>query len=309
MRPIPSLLLAGLLIGGGAVHAAAQETIKAYTSDLPPWTNEGNMAKPGFALEVMREMAKRSGLKIDIEMIAWRRGQEEIKNTPNTMGFHLFRTPDREASYAWHFSILELKVSFVSMRKPVNSMEEAKAARVVVVAGTPQETEIKKAGAPNVEVVDKVEAAIRMLESGRVDAFYTIAERASYAWAEAGYPLDKLVVGKPQRTDQLFIASNKQMPAGSMEKLKAAFELDEGRRHLRRHREEVFRRTEEDIAKVRGGRRTAHAPAQVQIDIVGHRGADRLDVDIVHRPGDRTCGRPLQSQDRGGARRQDGLDG
>jgi polar amino acid transport system substrate-binding protein len=225
MRPLQSVFLAALLISGPAYQAAAQETIKAYTADLPPWTNEGNKARPGFALEVMREMAKRSGLKIDIEMTAWRRAQEDMKTTPNTMGFHLFRTPDREASYVWHFSILESQVAFVSMRKPVNSMEEAKGlSRVVVVAGTPQENEMKKAGATNVEVVDKVEAAIRMLESGRVDAFYTIVERASYAWSEAGFPVDKLVMGKPQRVDQLYVASNKQMPAGSMEKLKAAFD-------------------------------------------------------------------------------------
>jgi polar amino acid transport system substrate-binding protein len=225
MRPLQSLLVAGLLIAGTAYPGAAQETIKAYTADLPPWTNEGNKAKPGFALEVMREMAKRSGLKIEIEMTAWRRAQEDMKTTPNTMGFHLFRTPDREASYAWHFSILESQVAFVSTRTPVNSMEEAKRlSRVVVIAGTPQETEMKKAGASNVEIVDKVEAAIRMLESGRVDAFYTIAQRASYAWSEAGFPLNKLVIGKPQRVDELFVASNKQMPTGSMAKLKAAFE-------------------------------------------------------------------------------------
>src|SRR2546427_9715428 len=78
MRLMQSLFLAGLVIASGAGQATAQETIKAYTADLPPWTNEGNTAKPGFAYEVMREMAKRSGLEIDIEMTAWRRGQEEM---------------------------------------------------------------------------------------------------------------------------------------------------------------------------------------------------------------------------------------
>jgi polar amino acid transport system substrate-binding protein len=229
MRPLYCLLIAGMLVAGGAYPAAAQEpaqeTIKAYTADLPPWTNEGNEARPGFALEVMREMVTRSGLNIEIEMTPWRRAQEDMKTTPNTMGFHLFRTPERETSYDWHFSILQSQVAFVSTDKPVNSIEEAKGlARVVVVAGTPQETEMKKAGADNLEIVDKVEAAVRMLESGRVDAFYTIAQRASYAWSEAGFPLDKLVMGEAQRVDELFVASNKQMPAGSMEKLKAAFD-------------------------------------------------------------------------------------
>jgi polar amino acid transport system substrate-binding protein len=209
----------------GAGNASAQGAIKAYTADLAPWTIPANKAKPGFAYEVMSEMAKRSGLKVDMEIVPWRRGQQEIQDAPNTMGFHLFRTPDREAKYAWHFGILESSVLFVSTGKPVNSIEEAKRlSRVVVLAGTPQETDMKNAGATNVDVVDKVEAAVRMLDSGRVDAFFTVAERALFAWAEAGLPHDKLVLGKPQRTDQLYVASNKQMPAGSIEKLKAAFD-------------------------------------------------------------------------------------
>jgi ABC-type amino acid transport substrate-binding protein len=225
MRTIRFLFLAALAMAFGAGHAPAQEAIKVYTADLAPWTIPGNKAKPGFAYEVMSEMAKRSGLKVEIDTVPWRRGQQEIQDNPNTMGFHLFRTPDREAKYAWHFGILDSSVLFVSTGKPVNSVEQAKGlSRVVVLAGTPQETDMKNAGATNVNVVDKVDAAVRMLESGRVDAFFTVAERALFAWAEAGFPQDKLVLGKPQRTDKLFVASNKQMPAGSMEKLKAAFE-------------------------------------------------------------------------------------
>ena len=72
--------------------------------------------------------------------------------------------------------------------------------------------------------MDEVESDVRMLESGRASAFFTNAQRALYAWSEAGFPMDRLVLGKPLRTDQLFVASNKLMPAESMAKLKAAFE-------------------------------------------------------------------------------------
>jgi polar amino acid transport system substrate-binding protein len=225
MRMLKVIAFACTIVFAAAASAQGQDVIKAYTADLPPWTNEGNKVKPGFAYEVIVEAVKRSGLKVDLETIAWRRAQEEIKSRPNTMSFHLFRTPARESHYAWHFSILDSNVVFVSTRKAVNSIDEAKAlGRVVVVAGTPQETDMKQAGARNVEVVDEVESAVRMLESNRVDAFFTIAERALYAWSEAKFPRDKLVIGKPLRIDPLFVASNKQMPAGSMAKLKSAFE-------------------------------------------------------------------------------------
>ena len=225
MRALKAVALACTIVLGAAASALGQDAIKVYTADLPPWTNVGNKAKPGFAYEVMVEMTKRSGLKVEFETVAWRRAQEEVKSRPNTMVFHLFRTPDREQHYTWHFSILDSNVVFVSTRKAVNSVEEAKAlARVVVLAGTPQESDMKHAGARNVEVVDQVESAIRMLERDRVDAFFTIAERAIYAWSEAKFPRDKLLIGKPLRVDPLFIASNRQMPEGSMAKLKSAFD-------------------------------------------------------------------------------------
>jgi polar amino acid transport system substrate-binding protein len=225
MRALKAVALACTIVLGAAASALGQDAIKVYTADLPPWSNVGNKAKPGFAYEVMVEMAKRSGLKIEFETVAWRRAQEEVKTRPNTMVFHLFRTPDREPHYSWQFSLLDSNVVFVSTRKVINSVDEAKAlTRVVVLAGTPQESDMKQAGARNVEVVDEVESAIRMLERDRVDAFFTIAERAIYAWSEAKFPPDKLLIGKPLRVDPLFVASNGRMPDGSMAKLKSAFD-------------------------------------------------------------------------------------
>ena len=125
MRAHKAVALACTIVLGAAASALGQDGIKVYTADLPPWTNVGNKAKPGFAYEVMVEMAKRSGLKIEFETVAWRRAQEEVKTRPNTMVFHLFRTPDREPHYTWHFSILDSNVVFVSTRKAVNSVEEA----------------------------------------------------------------------------------------------------------------------------------------------------------------------------------------
>ena len=95
MRAINLMALACGMVLAAAANVHGQEKIRVYTSDLPPWTNEGNAAKPGFAYEIMTEMAKRSALNIDMEFTAWRRAQEQTKSTPNTMVFHLFRTPDR----------------------------------------------------------------------------------------------------------------------------------------------------------------------------------------------------------------------
>ena len=68
MRALKAVALACTIVLGAAASALGQDVIKVYTADLPPWTNVGNKAKPGFAYEVMVEMAKRSGLKSSARM-------------------------------------------------------------------------------------------------------------------------------------------------------------------------------------------------------------------------------------------------
>jgi len=104
------------------------------------------------------------------------------------MVFHLFRTPDREPHYTWHFSILDSNVVFVSTRKAVIRSRRLKPCARRCPRRHAARVGYEACGARNVEVVDGVESAIRMLERDRVDAFFTIAERAIYAWSEAKFP-------------------------------------------------------------------------------------------------------------------------
>jgi len=58
-----AVALACTIVLGAAASALGQDAIKVYQTPptLPPWTNVGNKAKPGFASEVMVEMANTLG--------------------------------------------------------------------------------------------------------------------------------------------------------------------------------------------------------------------------------------------------------
>ena len=76
-----------------------------------------------------------------------------------------------------------------------------------------------------------------MLESGRVDAWLTHDLRAVYIWKALGFAPQSLVLGKPMRTEQVFLAAHKDISPVLKDKLNAAMDTmkqDGGYRRLSR---------------------------------------------------------------------------
>lgn len=205
----------------GIAHA----DLKAVTSELPPYTISADADLPGIGHELVQEISKRSGVAINIEYMPWKRAQSQAQETPNTLVFGLTRTAAREPNYMWVTLLVESSDVFVTTSESVDSYEAAKAlSTIAVMGGTPREKSLAKNDITNVEIVPKEELGARMLDGGRVDSWYTLDHRASYIWKQEGNDLSGLVLGKPVKTQEIWLAANKEMPDEDIEKIRAAME-------------------------------------------------------------------------------------
>ena len=212
-----------LFLFGLTQQAFSEEKIKlkAYTAKLPPFTINPSAKKPGFLHELVTEIAKRANVDLTIDYLPWKRSQEIVANTPNTIIFGLGRSKKREAKYSWLAKVLEYNYVFVTTKSPVNSYEEAKKLKnIIVLLGTPREQILRTKNFTNFRAVSKVVSGARSIHMGKADAWMTLDYRAAYFWHKEGFPGESLVIGKPLKTSQNWIAGNKVLPDGLKERFK-----------------------------------------------------------------------------------------
>jgi ABC-type amino acid transport substrate-binding protein len=205
-------------------RAGAQETLKAVTANLAPYSIQGNHDEPGFSYELLTEMGKRAGLKIEMEFLPWLRALAVAKETPNTLLFTLARRPDREREYSWLVDMIDHEVVFATTKVPIDTVEQAKPLSVSAVPGSPQERELKQANIRLIESLEDPNRAAKMLERGRIDAWYTFDLRAAFVWKKNGFSAASLVFGKSQRIERMYLAGHKDMSSAIKDRLQAAYD-------------------------------------------------------------------------------------
>jgi polar amino acid transport system substrate-binding protein len=205
--------------------ANALDSLKAVAANLQPYLIENSPQEPGFGYEVATEMARRAGYKLEIEFMPWARAQAVAKETPGTLVVGMARSPERAPNYSWLVLLYAPKVVFVTTKRPIDSIEQARTvSSITVVPVSPQEKDLRDAGINSLELIENPQTSAKMLESGRVDAWLTHDLRAAYIWKKLGFAPDQLVMGKPMRNEQIFLAGHKDIQPGLAVKLQAAMD-------------------------------------------------------------------------------------
>ncbi len=202
---------------------ANADAIKAVTASLPPFTISAE--ERGISHDLLLEMSKRSGVEIDIEYIPWGRAQEVAQKTPDTMIFSIGRTHSREEKYNWITQLGEANTVFVTHAKEINYFDQAKKLNyVTVLANTPRDRKLKGESFPNLVRRYTVEACARLMESKRVEAWYTLDTRAKYVFKKEGVDTSNMVFGEPTNVLYVWLASNLDFDAAVSEKLAVAMD-------------------------------------------------------------------------------------
>ena len=219
-----SLGFACILGATALTYAAQAETYTAYAGNLPPFSISPE--EKGFNHELVEAMAEKAGVNIDIQYLPWKQAQA-MALKPNSFLIGPGRTASREAKYQWVARLVNPHNVFAAPQGGVlpASLEEAKTVeKVTVLAGTPRQKQLDKAGVTNYIALPKAAQAAKLMHGRQADVWYTLDQRAAFTWMKAGFDIAELQVSAPISRLDIYLASSKQMDEGVNMKMAEAFE-------------------------------------------------------------------------------------
>jgi len=189
-------VLAALLLGTQPALA-----LKLLTEENPPLNYTENKKLTGMATEVVQEMGKRAGMKLDFEVMAWDKAYEKAQSDKETCLYSTARLPNRENAFKWVGPIAVNKWGLFALggfKQEIKSLKDARPFRVGGVARDAKTEFLKQEGVTNiVEVTDDRlnpgKLTLNRKEAQKIDLWITSVANAKQVAARAKVPDVKLV--------------------------------------------------------------------------------------------------------------------
>ena len=208
-----------------SLSAKAQELLELHMPEAPPLTFVSFKGGYGMVGDVTLAAIARAGYLSHIYVTPWLRAQQEVRRGNNRLIIPLSRTPEREGLYTWVAPIISLEHAFFSLDAPVTSFTEAKQRyrRIAVGMGTAQIEILKAKGFSNQQIVKLKlgENPARMLQLGRVDAWFTGVPEGLYLWDSNS---KKLQMSPVLATTSEYLACSKICDPNLVESLRRSIE-------------------------------------------------------------------------------------
>jgi polar amino acid transport system substrate-binding protein len=206
-----------------SVHA--QEPLELHMPDAPPLTFVSFKGGYGMVGDVALAAIARAGYLSHIYVTPWLRAQQRVSRGHNQLIIPLSRTPEREALYTWIAPIAPLERAFFSLDAPVADFAEARQRyqRIAVGTGTAQMEILKTQGFSDKQIVSLKlgDNPARMLELGRVDAWFTGVPEGLYQWPKSD---NSLQMSPIMDSTDMYLACSKYCDAELQENLRSAVE-------------------------------------------------------------------------------------
>lgn len=214
-RQILALVLSVLLLAPSAMQAEPAATPwRLLVTDLPPLSLEKVDGAPGALIELIREMAHRSGQELSIEYLPWTRAQVMTQSGSHTLILPLTRTQEREARYRWLVPLYTRHLVFFSLGKrgaESVSVERLRQQRVGVLRSTPGLAQLRARGFTQAIEIESSEKMARMLKLGMLDALYGDEQINRYSLRRCALDEAELRVSAPLQSDVLWLAGSKDI--------------------------------------------------------------------------------------------------
>ena len=208
-RLFGTLLLAAIVtMTAVAAHAAD----KVVAANYPPIMIEGDERRPGFAIEILHEAARRAGRDVAITFVPFQRAMHILQNDPATLMPALFYGKSRNDAFLWLDKIQTAKLRFATVSGHVDDLETARALGTIAVENesTPH-VFLRDLGFQNLVVVSTPEASARMLLNDRVDAWLQSQSITRQTWTELELP-EPLVQGEIVHEVPIFLVASPTLP-------------------------------------------------------------------------------------------------
>ena len=216
--------LAALLIVSGSSNAQnTKPVLTMYGAEIPGYMMD-SITKPGILIELVQKVSEISGYQINYRLVPWPRAMKEASKSSAAIIPGLSRLPDREPNYTWIEPIIGAKSAFVSLSQAINTFKDGKKLPSVGAwRGTSHEQELKEKGFENILSFNNVKQSIKMIEMGRVSAWYGDVNEIITRWNKNAADTSlRLKFGKVLNIENIWLAGGKSMPKQLADDLRQA---------------------------------------------------------------------------------------
>lgn len=189
----------------------AEESVQLYVANAPPLTQPFEEHARGMVGDVVLAALQRAGYSVQLKVEPWARTQVKVSRGTDLLMAPQSRVLEREDAFTWIAEIMLLERAFFTLEPSLTSFAEARQRyrKVAIARGTAQEQMLLNEGFSNEQIVDLQfgESALRMLELGRVDAWFTSVPEGLRQWPESERA--RLHVGPVMASSGLYLACSK----------------------------------------------------------------------------------------------------
>ncbi|WP_189799413.1 ABC transporter substrate-binding protein [Tateyamaria sp. syn59] len=214
-----ALALMGLLmvLVVAPVHLRAEQPVqppidRVVAAHYPPLMIEGNADRQGYAVDVLREAARRADRQIELQFLPFQRAVHEVLTGEATLMPALFKGKAHDAQILWVTEFHRTSLNFASVSGPVNTLDDARAlSSIVVERGTTSENVLDQLGFGNVHSTTSPDASANMLASGRADAWLLTEDMMRMTWGMLDME-NPLFIGETIRDIPVFLVASPTLP-------------------------------------------------------------------------------------------------
>lgn len=199
-------------VGFLATSLAAQPVDTVVAARYAPLMIADDTDRPGYAIEVLRAAAAQAGRDIDVSFMPFQRAMHSVKTGPAVLMPALFYGKDSNDQILWLAQIQSAKLRFATLTGRIDSLTAARALdSIAVEEGSTAEVFLTAQGFDNLMRVNVMESSAKMLEAGRVSAWFQNDEAMKKEWRrlEMTTPLD---MGDTVHEVPIFLVASPTMP-------------------------------------------------------------------------------------------------
>lgn len=194
-----------------AAHAGV---LRLLTDDHPPLQFQQHGQLVGYGVDLVRELAARTGDGLQLEQVPLRRALLLAEQTPDTGAFLVLRSPEREAKYQWVGPALDVVVGIYSLGgqpKPLQDLDQARhAGRIAVPRKWQSYGYLLQHGMDNLYGVESPEQMMNLLKLGRADMVVADDHTIAALARTAGIDPRELRLRMPLLSQGVYIAFSPQ---------------------------------------------------------------------------------------------------
>jgi polar amino acid transport system substrate-binding protein len=220
MRPL--LAAAAFLLYGGGAPARAAGPLTLHSLEWAPysWSDKGNGAVVGIAVDIVHELMARASIQVEkTDILPWARGLALTAGTPNTCQLMVGKTSERAPQFSWVGPIGQSQwVLFASREDKIvlNSIADAKPYLVGTIIGDLSVPILKSKHIRVAEVAYDRLNPPKLLRH-RIDLWASAELPARYIMRELG--INELDAVLTLATVQMYLACNRNLPVQDVERL------------------------------------------------------------------------------------------